>query len=106
MTGFGNVNLKTILSWSTKSGYVYSGYVLLPLVKRNLNTLEMELLLYKLNRMCNHEYMTEIKCGRDDSGVVPLNLPLCTCYSQYLPMSTTFFSLLIPSKRSDFLVML
>lgn len=92
MTEFGNVNLKTILSWSTKSGYVYSVYVLLPLVKRNLNTLEMELLLYKLNRMCNHEYMTEIKCGRDDSSIIPLNLPpLHTPF----PMSAYVYNLLL-----------
>lgn len=66
-------------------------------------------LLCKLNRMCNHEYMTQIKCvlGEWFRYCSPkFSQGLCTCYSWCLPMARTFFSLLIPGSSSGLLVML
>lgn len=45
VTGFGKVNLKTSAPWSTKSGFIYPGHVV----------------LCNLYRMFNHEYGAEIK---------------------------------------------
>lgn len=66
-------------------------------------------LLCKLNRMWNHEYMTEIKCMLGEwfrSCSPKFSQGLCTGYSWCLPMSRTFSSLLICGSSSGLLVML